>query len=284
MDSIKLTILIPSYNFKLGINKILDCIESIEDDFRDCIEIIIIDDSDEEIIQKKRNRSLKKHFKNYLYIHNIENHGAINNWNKLISKAKGDYIWLLHHDEYWQKEKNIIRYIFEAINTKNPDILILPITKLKTKRIFNLNFKMTQKHITFKKIMKTYINNPKLLIKSNIIGPPSALIYKKNNFYYDINLKFLVDVEFYLRLFTYSDSKKIILGTKYFDLISIQNNDKSITNFLQKGIRSLKKKEENYILNRYNLKFNLYEKTLSLYSYIILKLYSICKTKIKIDN
>ena len=284
MESIKLTILIPTYNFKLGINKILDCIESIEDDLRDYIEIIISDDSDEEIIEKSRNKSLKKHFKNYFYIHNIENEGAINNWNKLISKAKGDYIWLLHHDEYWQKEKNIIRYIFQAINTKNPNIIILPITKLKTKRIFNLNFKMIQKHITFQKIIKTYINNPKLLIKSNIIGPPSALIYKKNNFSYDVNLKYLVDVEFYIRLFNYYNSKKIILGTKYFDLISIQNNEKSITNFLKKEIKSLKKKEENYILNRYNLKFNLFEKTLSLYSYIICKLYSICKTKIKIEN
>ena len=284
MESIKLTILIPTYNFKLGINKILDCIESIEDDLRDYIEIIISDDSEEEIIQKSRNKSLKKHFKNYFYIHNIENEGAINNWNKLISKAKGDYIWLLHHDEYWQKEKNIIRYIFEAINTKNPNILILPITKLKTTRIFNLNFNMIQKHIIFKKIIKIYINNPKLLIKANIIGPPSALIYKKNNFSYDVNLKYLVDVEFYIRLFKSYNSKKIILGTKYFDLISMQDNDKSITSFLQKEIRSLKKKEENYIFNRYNLKFNLFEKTLSLYSYIILKLYSICKTKIKIEN
>ena len=284
MNSIKLSILIPTYNFKFGINKILDCIESIEDDLRDYIEIIISDDSDEEIIQKSRNKSLKNHFKNYFYIHNIEKKGAINNWNKLISKAKGDYIWLLHHDEYWQKEKNIIRYIFEAINTKKPNILILPITKLKTTRIFNLNFKMIQKHIIFKKIIKIYINNPKLLIKANIIGPPSALIYKKNNFSYDVSLKYLVDVEFYIRLFKSYNSKKIILGTKYFDLISMQDNDKSISSFLQKEIRSLKKKEENYIFNRYNLKFNLFEKTLSLYSYIILKLYSICKTKIKIEN
>ena len=284
MESIKLTILIPTYNFKFGINKILDCIESIEDNLRDYIEIIISDDSDEEIIQKNRNKILKKKFKNYFYTHNIDNHDAINNWNNLISKAKGDYIWLLHHDEYWQKEKNIIGYIFEVINSKNPSILILPITKLKTKKIFNLNFKIIQKHITFERLMKTYINNPKLLIKLNIIGPPSALIYKKNYFYYDRNLKYLVDVEFYIRLFNSYNPKKIILGKKYFDLISIQNNKNSITNFLKKGIISLKKQEENYIFNRYNLKFNLFEKTITFYSYIILKIYSIYKTKIKIDN
>ena len=115
MESIKLSILIPTYNFKSGINKILDCIESIDDNLRNFIEIIISDDSDYEIIQKNRNESLKNSFKNYIYNHNIDNYGAINNWNKLISKAKGEYIWLLHHDEYWQREKNIINYIFEFI-------------------------------------------------------------------------------------------------------------------------------------------------------------------------
>ena len=45
MESIKLSILIPTYNFKSGLNKILDCIESIEEDFHDYIEIIISDDS-----------------------------------------------------------------------------------------------------------------------------------------------------------------------------------------------------------------------------------------------
>ena len=105
MESVKLSILIPTYNFKSGINEILDCLESIEDDLRNLIEIFISDDSDDEIIQKNRNESLKNSFKNYIYKRNIDNLGAINNWNKLISNGKGDYIWLLHHDESWQKEK-----------------------------------------------------------------------------------------------------------------------------------------------------------------------------------
>ena len=140
MESIKLSILIPTYNFKSGINKILDCIESIEDDLHDFIEIIISDDSDEEIIQKNRNESLKKSFKNYIYKRNIDNLGAINNLNKLIAKANGDYIWLLHHDEFWQKEKNIINYIFEVIKRDKPNILILPIKKSRCKKF--LNFKV----------------------------------------------------------------------------------------------------------------------------------------------
>ena len=158
MESIKLSILIPAYNFKSGINKILDCIESIEWDLRDLIEIIISDDSDEKIIQKNRNESLKKSFKNYIYNHNIDSSGAVNNWNKLITKANGEYIWLLHHDEFWQKEKNLIKYIIEVINMKKPNILILPIKKLKLTKFHNFNIQITNRHITFKKILQNLIN------------------------------------------------------------------------------------------------------------------------------
>ena len=284
MESIKLTILIPTYNFKLGINKILDCIESIEDDLRDYIEIIISDDSDEEIIQKSRNKSLKKHFKNYFYFHNIENEGAINNWNKLISKAKGDYIWLLHHDEYWQKEKNIINYIFEVIKNKNPNILILPITRSKYIKFQNFNILIKNRHITFKKILRYFIKKPKLLLKINIIGPPSALIYKKNKILYNKNLKYLVDVEFYINLFRFFNSENIFIGFEYYNLLSSQNNKNSITNILKKEIRSIKNKEKLMVLDRYKFKFDFFENIVSIYSFISLKIYLLVTTEIKINK
>jgi len=284
MESIKLSILIPTYNFKSGINEILDCLESIEDDYRKFIEIIISDDSDHEIIKKNRNESLKKSFKNYIYKHNIEKSGAINNWNKLITKANGDYIWLLHHDESWQKEKNIIRYIFEVINIQQPNILILPITILKNIKIKNFNMLITNKHITFKKIIRHYINHPKFLLKTNIIGPPSSLIYKKNELLYYEKLKYLVDVEFYIRLFKFFNYKKIFIGLDYYDLLSSQNNSHSITKILRKEIRSIKNKEKFLVLGRYSYKFNFYENIFSFYNFLILKIYSLITTKIKINK
>ena len=284
MESVKLSILIPTYNFKSGINEILDCLESIEDDFRNFIEIIISDDSDEEIIQKNRNESLKNSFKNYIYKRNIDNLGAINNWNKLISNAKGDYIWLLHHDESWQKEKNIIRYIFEVIEIQKPNILILPITILKNIKLHNFNIIISNKHITSKKITRHFINNPKLLLKTNIIGPPSSLIYKKNKVLYNEKIKYLVDVEFYIRLFKFFNYKNIFIGINYFNLLSSQNNSNSITNLIRKEIRRIKKKEKFLVLRRYNYKFNFYDDIFSFYSFLVLKIYSLVTTKIKIDK
>ena len=283
MESVKLSILIPAYNFNSGINEILDCLESIEDDLRNFIEIIISDDSDEEIIQKNRNESLKKSFKNYIYKRNIDNRGAINNWNKLISKANGDYIWLLHHDESWQKEKNIIRYIFEVINIQKPNILILPITILKNIKFQNFNILITNKHITFKKIIRYYIKNPKFLLKTNIIGPPSSLIYKKNTLLYNEKLKYLVDVEFYIRLFKFFNYKKIFIGLEHYNLLSSQNNKHSITKILRKEIGCIKNKEKFLVLRRYSYKFNFYENIFSFYNFLILKIYSLITTKIKIN-
>ena len=284
MESIKLSILIPAYNFRSGLNKILDCIESIDEDLRDYIEIIISDDSDSKIIQKNRDESLKKLFKNYSYKHNIDNLGAIDNWNKLISKAKGDYFWLLHHDEFWDPEKNIIKYIYEKINIEKPNILILPITKSKSKKFNNYNIQISNRHFTFRKILRRFINNPKLLLKTNIIGPPSSLIYRRNKINYDINLKYLVDIEFYIKLFKFYSSKKIVIGSKYFTLISSQNNKNSITRILRSELRTLKNKEKIFISRKYKFKFNFYENIVSLYSYLILKIFSLITTKINIEK
>ena len=206
----------------------------------------------------------------------------LENWNKLISIAKGEYIWLLHHDEFWQKEKNIINYIFEIIKIKNPNILILPISISKIIKINNININITHKHITLKKIYRNYICNPKLLLKLNIIGSPSSIIYKRIKLDYDKNFKYLVDVEFYFRLFTYFNSKNIIRGNKFYNLLSLQNNNNSITSLLKKEIRILKNKESIFIFRKYKLKFNFYENILSLHSYFILKLYSLITTKINI--
>ena len=284
MESIKLSILIPTYNFKPGLNKILDCIESIDEDLHDLIEIIINDDSDKIIIPKKRNESLKKSFKNYIYNHNFENLGAVGNWNKLISIAKGDYIWLLHHDESWNKEKNFIRYIFEVINIEKPNILILPITKSKTRRFHNYNIQISNRHITFDNLLRFFINNPKLLLKTNIIGPPSSLIYKQNKINYDVKLKYLVDVEFYIRLFKFYKFKNIVICHKKYNLISSQNNQNSITRILRKEIRSLKNKEKIFIFRRHKFNFNIYENLISFYSYLILKIKLLITTKINLEK
>ena len=238
MQKIKLSILIPTYNFKFGINKILECINRIDPNISDFVEIIISDDSKNKVINSHKNLYFKKSLKNFIYIHNKKSLGAVKNWNKLLSIARGDYIWLLHHDEFWNKEKNVIKYILENIDKKKPNILILPVKTSKILRMFFLYFNLTHKHIISRNLFISHLRNPKLLLKLNVIGPPSALIYKKNNLIYDKKLKFLVDIDFYIRLLKYFKSENILLAKNNYNLISSQNNKSSITSSLKKEINS----------------------------------------------
>ena len=160
--------------------------------------------------------------------------------------------------------------------------MILPITRSKYIKFHNFNILITNRHITYKKILRHFINNPQLLLRTNIIGPPSALIYKKNKIFYNKNLKYLVDVEFYIKLFRFFNYKNIFIGFEYFNLLSSQNNKNSITKILRKEIRNIKNKEKLLVLVRYKFEFNFYENILSIYSYLILKIYSLITTKIKI--
>ena len=130
MTQIKLSILIPLYNYNEGFAKIKNCIENISDNLFNNYEIIISDDSELPIINNAEIKNLKNKLNHFRYIHNKERLGAVKNWNKLIKLSKGDYIWLLHQDEYWNKELNIVNEIIKITQQSNVDVLILPIIKI----------------------------------------------------------------------------------------------------------------------------------------------------------
>lgn len=285
MSLIKLSILIPTYNYQNGLNQILKSLNNTNLYLFNFIEIVISDDSEKKILSFKEYQKLKNKYINFKYIHNKIPLGGPKNWNKLIDTAKGDYIWILHHDEYWETGSNLIKNIIEILNKKNPNAIILPIIKKKEILIKNKKLEVSQKHLVFKDIYKRFIVNPKLLIRLNTLGPPSALIYRKKNFYYDENLKYFVDVEFYMRLFKgFVGEKIIIIKHNNFNLISSQNNKFAITNYLKKDIKKIKLSENFYISKKLMLKYNYLENIFLMYSYLILKLCSLISTKIIIRN
>lgn len=284
MNQVKLSILIPTYNYRIGIYKILECLNNINYAERENIEIIVSDDSDKVLIDKKLKNKLKKIFANFKYIHNKVPLGGPKNWNKLISLAKGKYIWLLHHDEFWEKNKNICEYILNTIDKQNPNIILLPITKQKIIIFKKIKFIFLSKHKVFHNIQEKLISEPKLLLKLNILGPPSAFIYKNRNLKYDTKLKYLVDVDFYIRLLKNYDYKNIFIGENYFNIISSQNNKNSITKLLKGNIKRTLKKEKKIIKNKHHYKFNLRENLYLFYSYLILKIFFITTTKIKFQK
>ena len=284
MSEIKISLLIPTYNYRIGVNKILNCINNIDYKLRKNIEIIISDDSDKEIIEKEVKDNLLKTFQNFKYIYNTSSLGGANNWNKLISLANGEYFWVLHHDEFWEENKEIFNYILESINDIKPNLIILPLTKQKIFLFNKLKIEVSQKHKIFRNLIIFFIKRPELLLDLNIIGPPSSIIYKKCNLKYDNNLRYLVDVDFYIRLIKKFNSKKILIGKEYFNLISSQNNKNSITKLLKKEKRKISEKEKRIILRKYKYKLDYKENLIIIYSYIILKSFLFISMKLRIKG
>ena len=90
------SILIPSYNRPTYLEK---CIESIlKNDFKD-FEIIMSDDDSTEINEIQRLIEPYLRYENITFIKQSHNLGMANNWNFLVTKAKGKYIIILGNDD-----------------------------------------------------------------------------------------------------------------------------------------------------------------------------------------
>ena len=237
----KLSILIPAYNYKFGVLRILNLIDS---SLMHKIEILIFDDSkNNDLINEISTFNL-----DILYVHNSPARGAVHNWNALIERARGNYIFLLHHDEFPYK-KNFFTEVLECLD-RDPDIDLL---------VLNLVLLRKDKHVIF--FLNFYLRKflilkfPKYLSLRNFIGPVSTLIIKKS-FCSSFNTKFrwLVDVVFYLDVLAKNPK---ILFSKELIIISEYQRAESITSVLRQKIHHLSIKER-LLLNKVNQSLNFY--------------------------
>ena len=100
------------------------------------------------------------------------------------------------------------------------------------------------RHTLNKILLSFFIKNSIFFLFLNIIGPPSSLIVKKNiRLRYRKDLKWLVDVDYYFKLFNnLKDHRKIkILSQKDASVFSNQSFDNSITYLLKKDKKAFNK-------------------------------------------
>ena len=154
--------------------------------------------------------------------------------NNLINKCQGNII--IFHRRTLSCTKQSIKIIIEYL--KNYLILILSLFKKTTFRFLNYEFKKIVKHTGTNKLIQYFICQSKLFIYINIIGPPTALIIsKKIKSLYSLNLKWLVDVEYYYRIFNKINLDKIKL---------IQDSEASILSNQNCFITKTKKLDKDY--------------------------------------
>ncbi len=183
-----ISICIPAYK---RVNYLQRLLESIAiQTFKD-FEVVITDDSPD--------RSVSDLVENYrslfpiLYYHNQQAKGTPANWNEGISKASGEWIKLIHDDD-WFATKDSLR-IF-ADHTKHNTTFIFSayenhVDGEPTGEIKRLGNSWKQR-IT---------REPMTLLAYNVIGPPSVImVHRSVKEVYDEQMKWRVDMDFYVRL------------------------------------------------------------------------------------
>ncbi len=126
------------------------------------------------------------------YLRNKPPKGAVKNWNFGLSKAKGDYTILLHHDERLP-DPDFLKNALAQLRNDGLDLLI-------SDTVVHLpgNVRSEVSSVLKRFILKYF---PSLIYAFNLIGPTACVIFKRERFEpFNEKLKWLVDADWYFRM------------------------------------------------------------------------------------
>lgn len=205
----KVSICIPAYNHTYYLKKNL--VSILDQTFTD-FEVIIADDSTNTEVKE-----LLDEFEFYgklKYFHNESPLGTPRNWNYCISKASGDYIKILHHDDWFSSNTSLQTMVDLLESSPGLEFVFCGCNNLSIDELSSFHYCISAKRFIELK------SHPELLFKDNVIGAPSVTLFKKTTVTFDENIKYLVDIEFYINLlkrhtkFAYTTDALINMGNE----------------------------------------------------------------------
>jgi glycosyltransferase involved in cell wall biosynthesis len=183
------SICVPVYKREAYVRKLFD---SIGIQTYQNFEVIVTDDSPDEGIENLC-KIYETHFE-LKYIRNPKTLGTPENWNEAVRHAQGQWIKIMHDDDWFADENSLADFIQAALASKAAHFIFSAycnnyLDRGKTKNFFLQEWRL-----------KMLVKNPAVLFSRNAIGAPSCVLYKRNlNLYYDPSLKWVVDIDFYIR-------------------------------------------------------------------------------------
>lgn len=213
----KVSVCIPAYNQVEFLQKTLESI--LIQTYQD-YEVIVTDDSPDDRVQRLVEQF---DFKGKLrYIKNIRSLGSPENWNEAVRQSKGEYIKIMHHDEWFNYNDSLNEFVSLLNSNPEADFAFSAATGFDISKNYKWYHSATNEQLTKLK------QDPRCLFFGNFIGPPSATIYRKRaNCSYDSRLKWIVDFDFYIRILLHNN--KFVFSSR--DLItSISGAVHNVTN------------------------------------------------------
>lgn len=234
----KVSICIPAYRGGRIFSELLNSIKN--QDFTD-YEVIITDDSPDYSI-----KDIVQDFnfgQKLLYFRNNTNLGSPRNWNEAISKANGELIKIMHHDDWFSSSKSLNEFVTAMEKNPSADFGFSQCSRFTENIEYHSPYRISKEQLI--KINGNIYN----LFIGNYIGSPSVCIFRNHKGYaFDNRLKWLVDVDFYISLL--KCNKNIVYIDK--PLINIGIHEKQITKSVESD-RSVQIFENLYLIDKHDL-------------------------------
>ena len=184
----KVSICIPTYKQLEFLKRTLDSI--LQQTYKD-YEVIVSDDTADDsvfnLLKKYNFGSQLKYYKNPVSL------GSPKNWNEAIRHASGEYIKILHHDDWFSFNNSLEEYVKMLDENPESDFAFSGTI------VYHADTNESRVYCIKETILSKVIQDPLVIFFGNYIGGPSATIYrKKANKFYDTEMKWIVDVDFYI--------------------------------------------------------------------------------------
>ncbi|WP_130836102.1 glycosyltransferase family 2 protein [Lachnoclostridium sp. Marseille-P6806] len=201
----KLSICIPAYENPEGIKRLLESVFSQRyTDF----ELIVTDDSGSDAVERAVREAARRSGRCgegpgsvlLRYFRNTPGLGAVRNWNRALSLAQGEYVKLMHHDD-WFSDEGSLGSLVELLES-HPEADLAFCGTYQAFFASDGTLHRTPRGISAEDealLRKDWRN----LFLGNTIGAPSAVLVRRSApsaCRYDPELTWLVDEEYYLRL------------------------------------------------------------------------------------
>lgn len=208
-----ISICIPAFKRTDFLRIVLDSI--IEQNFRD-FEVIVTDDSPDESVKLLCDTYTSRI--PLRYHRNLAALGTPKNWNEGIRMATGKWIKLMHDDD-WFSTSTALQHFADIANSTGDNVFIFSAYN-------NMIGSVLQKTVRLSKFrMNAMLKDPVSLLSKNCIGPPSVTMHRNDKkLWYDKSLRWLVDMDFYIRYLQLSKPVYIDLP-----LVNIGLNELQVT-------------------------------------------------------
>lgn len=206
MNEPLVSICIPAYKKPQYVVRVLDSVR--KQDYKN-VEIIISDDSPDE-----DTKQAIEPYRNSLHIKYFHNQPALKtprNWNHALQMASGEYMVLMHQDDWYHTTDAISTYI-AAFQTSPVDFIFCRNTAVDA-----TGKETVLQHIP--SLLSRLQKKPNHLVLAQVIGPPSNTMLRKGlDVFYDERFIWLVDVDYYARIlkkgytYRYLDKHLVSIG------------------------------------------------------------------------